>query len=179
MSFRRNILLTGVTCLVATGLLAGCSGFRQAVGAEKVRPDEFRIITKAPLVIPPEYNVRPPEPGAPRPQDLDPALQARLAVLGQEYAGRASDAEQLLVAKTGGMTVEPTVRAQVDLENGAVIRKSQGFSDRLIFWSDGGETGSEVNAELEAERLRLIEAATGEDADVTIKRRRGFKLPGL
>lgn len=179
MPLRRNALFAGVAVFAAAAFAVGCSGFRQAVGAEKVRPDEFRIVTKAPLVIPPEYNVRPPEPGAPRPQELDAAAQARLAVLGQEYQGRASDGEQALVARVGGLTADPLVRATIDLENGGVVRKNRSFSDMLVFWSDGEERGTELNADAEAERLRIIETATGEGAEVTIRQRRGFKLPGL
>lgn len=179
MTMRRFAVACGALSLAMFGFVSGCSGFRQAVGAEKVRPDEFRIVTKAPLVIPPEYNVRPPEPGAPRPQEVDAAAQARLAVLGQEYSGRASDGEQALVARVGGLTADPLIRSTIDLENGAVVRKSSSFADLLVFWSDGEPAGEELNAEAEAQRLRLIAAATGEGAEVTIKQRRGFKLPGL
>lgn len=175
----RHTLRIGAALTAVLALVSACSGLKQAVGAEKVRPDEFRIVTKAPLVIPPEYNVRPPEPGAPRPQELDAASQARLAVLGQEYAARASDGEQALVARVGGLTADPLIRATIDLENGNVVRKARSFSDMLVFWGDGEAPGVELNAEAEAERLRVIEMATGEGAEVTIKQRRGFKLPGL
>ena len=91
--------------------------------------------------------------------------------------GRASDGEQALVARIGGLSADPLIRATIDLENGAVVRKASGFSDMLVFWGD--EDRVELNAEAEAKRLRAIEVATGEGAEVTIKRRRGFKLPGL
>jgi len=40
--------------------LMGCEGIRQATGAAKLPPDEFTVLTKAPLVLPPDYNLRPP-----------------------------------------------------------------------------------------------------------------------
>ena len=35
--------------------------------ADRKRPDEFAIGKQAPLVIPPDYALAPPRPGAPRP----------------------------------------------------------------------------------------------------------------
>ena len=54
----------------------------------KVTPDEFRVVTKAPLVVPPDYALRPPAPGEPRPQELQPESAARTALLGQREAER-------------------------------------------------------------------------------------------
>ena len=46
------------------------------------RPDEFAVARNAPLVIPPDYNLAPPAPGAPRPQDVSPQTQALQALFG-------------------------------------------------------------------------------------------------
>ena len=48
--------------------LSGCNSAGQALGITKVTHDEFRVVTKAPLTIPPDYSLRPPSPGEPRPQ---------------------------------------------------------------------------------------------------------------
>jgi hypothetical protein len=45
-------------------VLVGCDSIREAAGITKEPPDEFAVVTKAPLVIPPDYNLRPPKPGA-------------------------------------------------------------------------------------------------------------------
>lgn len=87
----KTVLLTGRwrgparaagVLLVAAGLLAGCSEARQAMGLGKRAPDEFTVVKRAPLSLPPEYALRPPEPGAPRPQESSPTAQARQQVLG-------------------------------------------------------------------------------------------------
>jgi len=52
------------------GSLAGCQSAAAALGMTKVVPDEFRVVTKAPLTVPPDYSLRPPAPGEPRPQEL-------------------------------------------------------------------------------------------------------------
>ena len=48
-------------------VLSGCSGARQTFGLDRKPPDEFSVVTRAPLAVPPEYQLRPPQPGAPRP----------------------------------------------------------------------------------------------------------------
>jgi hypothetical protein len=75
----------------------------------KVTPDEFRVIAKAPLVVPADYALRPPAPGEPRPQELQPESAARQALLGQRQAQTRTAAETLLVARAGGDKADPLV----------------------------------------------------------------------
>lgn len=175
----RAALLAGVVLAAAAGV-SGCSSVSKAVGADRVTPDEFRVVTKAPLVVPPEFNLRPPRPGEPRPQDLVPEDYNDVAAYADYSATTASDAEQLLVAKTGAGSTDSTVRLLIDIENG-VVQKRRGFANRILFWRDGDTADEDdparqaAQAELER-RQRQIEAATG-GGDVRIGRR--SKLPGL
>jgi hypothetical protein len=73
-------LLPAVACVALTMLLGGCSNWKQTLGIEPVSPDEFAVESRAPLTIPPEFNLRPPEPGAPRPQEASMASKAQGAV---------------------------------------------------------------------------------------------------
>src|SRR5271170_1514028 len=77
---RDRIPLLAVACLAVSLLLPGCSGFQRAIGLEKVGPDEFAVESRAPLTIPPEFDLRPPQPGAPRPQEATTADQARKVI---------------------------------------------------------------------------------------------------
>ena len=58
--------------------LSACGGdsLKDTLGYGKQAPDEFAIITKAPLVIPPDFSLRPPQPGVLRPQEtqFEPSL---------------------------------------------------------------------------------------------------------
>lgn len=59
-------------------LLSGCgSDFKRMVGIERTPPDEFAVESRAPLTIPPDFNLRPPAPGATRPQEASAADRAR------------------------------------------------------------------------------------------------------
>ena len=46
-------------------VLGACGGVRDTLGLAKRSPDEFTVVRKAPLSMPPDFNLRPPTPGAP------------------------------------------------------------------------------------------------------------------
>ncbi len=129
MSFYRVATL-GVLASVAAMGLAGCQSTSKALGMSKVVPDEFRVVTKAPLVVPPDYSLRPPAPGEPRPQELQPESAARMALIGQSNAAGRSDGEKLLVAKAGVDKADPLIRFVVDDENGDLAHKDESFARR-------------------------------------------------
>jgi len=111
--------------LVAAVALGACSSFRQAIGSAKNPPDEFTIVTKSPLVIPPDYNLRPPQPGAAARNEPDPDAQARDALFPQGAAAQAaalgsaySDGEKLLLTKTNALAVDPDIRRRITTDAG-------------------------------------------------------------
>jgi hypothetical protein len=65
--------------IAGVGLLGGCA--HHGVGAHS-RPDEFAVQRQAPLVVPPDFALRPPQPGAPRPAEGTAAQQALQALFG-------------------------------------------------------------------------------------------------
>ena len=50
----RSLLIVSAAALIGTS--ACSSGVRQALGAERATPDEFRVVTIAPLTVPPEVK---------------------------------------------------------------------------------------------------------------------------
>jgi hypothetical protein len=182
-SIQRLLLLS----VCATAALGGCTSVRQALGSEKTAPDEFRVVSKAPLVVPPEFNLRPPRPGEARPMELRADLQARTAVFGVQTGASASDGEKLLVARAGGTNADPRIRAVIDEETGGVSRKPQSFSDRILGRTASPAANQPANplpSETEAERQRLEQQAIrnatgGQNVTIQQNRPRGFKLPGM
>ena len=61
-------------------LLSGCSSLRQAIGMDRTAPDEFAVESRAPLTIPPDFNLRPPQPGATRPDEVTAAQRAQKVI---------------------------------------------------------------------------------------------------
>ena len=74
---------------LCTMVLSGCDGIRKVAGLNKKSPDEFAVTTKAPLVIPPDFALVPPQPGAARPQDNQATAQTLDALFGG-FGGRPS-----------------------------------------------------------------------------------------
>lgn len=172
-------------CAGAIGL-SGCESLRRAAGGEKVTPDEFRVVTKAPLVIPPEYNLRPPRPGEARPLELRADMQAKSAIFGVQLGTDASSGEKELIYKMGAQNADPRIRAILDEETGKIAHKPEKFADKILNF---GKTPVDVNgsapldATSEVERLEekgAIENTTGgKDVKIQQNAPKGFKLPGL
>ncbi len=184
MSVNRVIVASALIAAggIAAAGLAGCQSASQALGMSKVTPDEFRVVTKAPLVVPPDYALRPPSPGEPRPQELQPESAARTALLGVREAQVRSDGEKLLVSKAGAEKADPLIRYVVDDEFGDIAHKDKSFADRVMFWRSGKpaatqETPAPVDAASEQQRVANL---TG-DKPVVIQREENkhLKLPGL
>ena len=187
MSFNRAV---AAVLLIGAAGLAGCQSTEKVLGMSKVTPDEFRVVTKAPLVLPPDYSLRPPAPGEPRPQELQPESAARTALLGQRAGEVRSDGEKLLVTRAGAERADPLIRYVVDDEFGDLAHKDKSFSDFVMFWKRGNPTApavpvadpaastpAPVNAAAEEAKIREL---TG-DKPIVISRARQskIKLPGL
>lgn len=70
---------TAILLAAAGATLASCGG-----GGifNRDRPDEFAVQRQAPLVVPPDFSLTPPAPGAPRPSQGGAAEQALEALFG-------------------------------------------------------------------------------------------------
>jgi len=76
----RGLSLLAVASLCSVLLLCGCQSLRQMVGIDRTGPDEFAVESRAPLTIPPDFELRPPQAGAARPQEVTAAERARKAI---------------------------------------------------------------------------------------------------
>lgn len=94
--------------LVASGalLLAGC-GSSGVLSRE--RPDEFAVQRQAPLIIPPDFELVPPQPGAPRPAEGTAAQDALDALFGGPSPRSALETSTLQRAGTA----DPGIRSSV------------------------------------------------------------------
>lgn len=177
-----NKPITMVALIAAAAATSACGTVSRAIGAGKQSPDEFRVVTAAPLTLPPDYSLRPPRPGEARPQELDPDAEARAALFGDQIGAAASQGERALVNAAAADAVDPNIRDTIDFEAQGVVRRNEDFVDRLLaFGGSGAPAAAPLNPEAEARRLEddeSIRRATG-GGQVTIERERGgFKLPG-
>lgn len=74
-------------------MTSGCGDARQAFGLTRSAPDEFQVYKRQPLSMPPDYTLRPPAPGTPRPQHertSDRAAEALFANSQRSESGGAA-----------------------------------------------------------------------------------------
>lgn len=169
--------------LVAT--TGGC-GINRAF-SNKQAPDEFAIATKAPLVVPPDYALRPPRPGESRPQELSPSERAQQVLLGDANAAPPTPGEQLLLRKAGALGSDASIRNVLNAENGGRAEKDRSLANQLIFWNFDGDDVDDSAAPLRvddpeewmAARQRVIDRAIGEGGQVEINKSKTLNLPGV
>lgn len=163
-----------VSLIIAGGFaITGCSSATKALGLKQSAPNEFNIITKAPLVVPPEYNLRPPRIGESSYENNYTQKAAREALVGEIDDAEPSKGEQYLLAKANAPRANQEIRVEIDGQN-SVERKTESFTDKVLRGANVA-----LDAEAEEKRLKAINAATG-GGQVTITRRPGgAKLPGL
>ncbi len=173
-------ILIGAASLLA---LSGCASASNALGLRKDAPNEFNILTNAPLVVPPEYGLRPPAANEAGRDNNYSQEAARKALIGDLDPAEPTRAEIVFLTRAGAGRADQEIRLKIDGQN-SVERKTQSFADRVLYFRDGqpyDADGNVVPLDSEAERSRLesVQRVTG-GGEVTVTRRptRG-KLPGL
>lgn len=168
MRVRSSLLLVAAVGAAALPL-AGCDSFNRAIGKTRVIPDEFQVVSNAPLAIPPDYALRPPRVGN-GPEQANPTDQARETVFrAGDNQGQAavpapdanmSAGEQDLLKQAGAGDVPANIRQTVDADPTEGVPFDRGLVDKLLFWS--GPTTPPSNQLLdpsaEESRIRLAQS---------------------
>lgn len=158
----RHLFLTVFAISVAL-TLGACSQAKEQLGLNKETPDEFAVVKRAPLSMPPNFNLRPPEPGAPRPQEQETALEARQTIFGREQNAPSaqgdenlSAGENILLERTGAYNRDPEIRTAVDRETATLKNDMQPVVERLLGLGKNPDDAPAqvVNPQKEAERIR-------------------------
>ena len=127
-------LLAGVSAL-----LSGCGAGGGLFGRD--RPDEFAVQRQAPLVVPPDFALTPPAPGAPRPADTNVQQQTLEALFG----GPAPRSEVEKTTPNRAGNAAPGIRSQVGDPATATVAKGEVTRDILAApQGDGREAQANV-----------------------------------
>ncbi len=95
--------------IIAGLLLAPLAGCGSSGGVfNRSRPDEMQVTRAAPLVVPPDFALTPPRPGAPQAQAADSSQQTLQAMFGG--AAPRSAAETSAVSSAGGARAAAGIR---------------------------------------------------------------------
>lgn len=131
--------------LTFTVALSACSKTQEQFDFSKKSPDEFAVVKRAPLEMPPDYGLRPPRPGLQRPQELQTDKEAKQAIFGMEKTQTKTepmtDGESILLRKSGAISIDPDIRYKIDSETAAIAKKEMPTVDRIL-----GKIGKKVDA---------------------------------
>lgn len=153
--------------------LAACDNgsVRDTLGLTRKAPDEFRVVSRPPLSVPPDFTLRPPAaPGevpsggvtasqtaqalvfGGEPQSSVPAeATADTAVMPVTEYALASPADAQFLANAGADKADANIRDFLYQENAAADSEDKGFIEKLREPFNAEPT---VDAEKEAERLK-------------------------
>ncbi|MGI9421032.1 MAG: DUF3035 domain-containing protein [Geminicoccaceae bacterium] len=103
-AFRSKRTSIAILSLVSSLGLVGCGGgtVQEALGYEQRGPDEMAVIRRPPLIVPPDYNLRPPRPGEADAGSEAASEAARKTLIGpsSEADIEADDARAILTGST-------------------------------------------------------------------------------
>ncbi len=183
--FRLSAAGSMVVLALAVG---GCETLRGAAGLTKKAPDEFRVVSRAPLSMPSHYGLKAPRPGTARPQETKVPSMAKQIVLDSGEAGHkkkpavglpgGNPGEIALLTRAGVDKADPKIRQLVNSESAVLADARSGLVEKLIFWRDPAPSGKAVDARKEARRLRenaaLGRPVTEGETPVIQRKKRGL-----
>src|ERR1700754_3854213 len=143
---RRSTQILSLALILAAPSLGACQNAKEMMGMTKRSPDEFQVVSRAPLSMPPDFSLRPPTPGAPRPQEGTTTQQAQSIVtnysdrststfqpdqipsIGEgEQTSTESAGESAFLQSASLTGIDPNIRKLVDEETAADQDASQSF----------------------------------------------------
>ena len=159
MKRMRSYLVLGIASLS----LAACGDTRDDLGLGRSSPDEFAVVDRAPLSVPPDFTLRPPQPGTARPQEADMSQRASRVMYGDNGATVASkgvsNVEQSILVSSNADKANPDIRQVIDREAAQKVVGNEHLVDDLLWWKKEGPAGVAVDAPAEAARIKAAKAA--------------------
>lgn len=163
-------LLALVFAAGAAVALSGCEQLRLASGQGKDSPDEFAVVSKAPLVIPPDFNLKPPAPGTAPTNQIEPTQSAQNALFNADPATVASTlpatmspGERFFLAAAGVQNADPAIRQQLASDQSGMRASDDSFASSVLFWQGPSPPvgTAPVDADAEARRIDAARAGAG------------------
>ncbi|MGF1605561.1 MAG: DUF3035 domain-containing protein [Rhodothalassiaceae bacterium] len=129
-------LISFAASVAALTVLAGCAG--------DGTPDEFVVVAKPALEVPPDFALRPPRTGVATKQDINTQAQAIEALFpGRSELPALSRGERALLDQLG--EVDRGARSQLRSEQDVVVRKDPLLADILaVDQRDQGLDGASI-----------------------------------
>lgn len=176
-----------LTCVLLLSACGEGQNARDILGLERNAPDEFKVVSRPPLVVPADFALRAPSEG----EDLTnlPAADsaARATVTGEDeedilgtkrMMGEAetavgivrsydleSDADDTFLSNIGSDKADSTIRQKLQAEQLMKAEAKEEKSESLFGWLEPEENKDEVIVDAKAEKERLAKnKASGKKA---------------
>lgn len=187
-SIQRKHLMKYSPCLAALSLLAlsacGSGTMRDTLGLDRASPDEFRVVSRPPLSVPPQFSLEPPSATGEAPNQLTTSKQAKGMMYGTETdengvlkpgnaetavtpvtinsksaskPSKDSTAESQFLKNAGADNADPKVREKLVEEKYTQQEQQQESSWWDIMSTNPPKKDTMVNAKKEAERIKTDE----------------------
>lgn len=166
-----------IALMLLLPLIAACEdgAVRNTLGLDRSAPDEFTVVSRPPLSVPPEFTLRPPRPGE-EPRGLATDAQARSLITGKPVTNPAdvnaldaptvesavtpvlrndalSTGANSLLKRAGADAADETIRSKLGEDARRPVDTSN--AKTLLDQLSGAEKNEPtVDAKKEAERLR-------------------------
>ena len=106
------------------GLALPACGGAGALKDKKYTPDEFAVLTKTPLMVPPAYDLKPPS-------QLSKQTSQPLPLDKGDLSG-LSPTEISLLQKAQAQNIGNEIREELQYVDGGVVQKEEGFLEKII-----------------------------------------------
>ncbi|MEE2955861.1 MAG: DUF3035 domain-containing protein [Pseudomonadota bacterium] len=184
-SMKKSVPFILLNIIFSVLVLGGCEKTKEAVGLTKQPPDEFSVVTRAPLVLPPDYGLRPPKPGVKRPQEVLPIQRARVTLFRKSdklkkviKATKISRGEASLLINAGAENSDSKIRQLLNKENSGLVEADKKLLKKIIFWKTPPKPGKLVDPINESKRLKealaLGEKIKTKEVPVIVRKEKGF-----
>lgn len=173
MNAMKNVFCSLPIVFIALLALSGCADVRETFGLVNKPPDEFAVVDHPPLSMPPDFDLKPPRPGASAQAGDNASERAAKAIYGDHTMQlvtqkgvssldiqRLPAAEQALVTQSGSDKADPAIRTILDREAGDRVVTNRKLIDELLFWRapTKQDQGLAVNPVLERKRIEAARA---------------------
>ncbi|MEQ1789488.1 MAG: DUF3035 domain-containing protein, partial [Rickettsiales bacterium] len=177
------IILT--TCSLLAVTACGGSSVKETLGLGRKAPDEFRVVSRPPLSVPPQFNLRPPSASAESPSIIPADKQAESIITGNPLeknndlrngevdtavmpvdstslpsatSEKKADSESQFLKNIGADKADPNVRNELMQKRIAIQEKNENESWWNAFSTTSKEKATLVNAKEEAKRIQTNKA---------------------
>ena len=163
-----------IVALSALSLSAcGSSTVKDTLGLTRSAPDEFRVVSRPPLSVPPQFTLRPPSNGSDVPGQKSASDQAESLVMGGKAVdtavepvsvkdtskrktvdNKASGAESQFLKNAGADKADPKIRDSLVEEQYSIEDKKDKSSWWDVIPADTDKKEPLVDAKKEADRIK-------------------------